>query len=57
LALLTFVHRHESLDILLLLLLLLDQILMNLIQLDCVCDLLLLLMMLLEDIYRPPNDR
>jgi hypothetical protein len=44
LALLTFVHRHESLDSLLLLL---DRILMNMILLDCVRDLLLLLIMLL----------
>ena len=43
-ALLTFVHRHESLDSLLLLL---DRILMNLILLDCVRDLLLLLAVLI----------
>ena len=48
-ALLTFVHRHESLDSLLLLL---DRILMNMILLDCIRDLLLLMMMLLALLLR-----
>jgi len=51
-ALLTFVHRHESLDSLLLLLL--DRILVNLILLDCVRDLLLLLLLLAVLIWCHP---
>ena len=47
-ALLTIVHRHESLDNLLML----DWIRMRLILLDCVRDLLLLLMMLLALLLR-----